>query len=350
MQSPSRSEVVLFGPALIALASCGGGGGGGGSTPPPDLSGTISVFSTTSVGGGVTLENEPNDDFASAELLGAFAPGRSSAIRGHADAESDPIDAFRITTTGRVRFDVRVRPADSGALDADLLVYDTTSSQIVEAFPSIVTSGGASFHAKGSLLVVLCAHGGSSAYTMAIRATEPTEPLVANAGPGSRYLGEMLAGETTVLRGSTKDSTTAPVRLLVACPENVDFGAELVLGSGAEGELAILDATAGLSTPTEVVRVRGAAPAVIPGVPAMSLLAIGSARARPRARGARCAHASQSRVSRRRSFAPAPSRLSAKRRLGCADECSITRSGRSKWKRSRGKRSSVPAREPRSLP
>jgi subtilisin family serine protease len=268
MQSLHRSILVFLGLGLGTLASCGGGGGGGGGSPPPDLSGTISVFSSSGHGGGVVLEDEPNDDLARAQLLGAFPPGRSLTLRGDADAESDPIDAFRLTASERVRLDVRVELANAGALDADLLVYDTTSSQIVESFSSIGASGGASIEAKGSLLLVLCAHGGSSAYSLSIRAARPAEPLVAGAG-ATRYLGELLAGESVVVRGSSRES-----RLLLAFPENVDLEAELALASDAESELAIQDATAGLSIAAEVTRVRGSVPAHLPGVPAMSLLAV----------------------------------------------------------------------------
>ncbi len=270
----SRSSLVPFAASLFVLSSCGGGGGGGGHTPP-DLSGTISVFSTNGPVGGPRDESEPNDDLSRVQDLGAFTSGDSLAIRGHADHESDPIDAFRIATSERMRFDVSVELAAAGALDLDLLVYDTTSLQIVEAFPSVGASGAASFQARGACMLVLFAHGGSGGYTVAIRASVAEQTFVASAeGPAPRYLGELQVGDAIVVHGTAKQASATQASVLLAFPESADLEASMEFDSGTEGELVVQDATRGLSHPMPVAQWSGSTSANLSAVPGMSLLSI----------------------------------------------------------------------------
>lgn len=253
--TPWRAVLCLIG-LFGVLAACGGGGGGGGVTPnggglPPPAGGVEGRISFIRGSSPLIVEQEPNNDFGSAQFLGEFAPGQTVTSLGTLDAAGDTFDGYRLRLPVRSRVTVTLR--FSAASDYDLGVYDTTGMQFVDLFDIPTPPGTQIFHLQGTVDFVVTANSGSGSYELqfevdvlpsAVLEVEPNDTPAE-----AEYLGQISAGEMAEVEGSGDPSTDPVDAYLIAAPAAVELAITLQFPSFRNYDVRVSDVTTDISSP-----------------------------------------------------------------------------------------------------
>jgi subtilisin family serine protease len=255
----SRLWFAAVATALL-LGACGGGGGGGGGGglggggaggPTGSAAGTVAFFG----GLGVALEAEPNDTLGQVHPVGSVTAGRPLTILGHVDAEGgDPFDGFRVRVPQRSALTATISYASAAGQQFALEVYDPTALQVVESVPVLGTPTSLVLPSKGVLDLVLHATTGATNYQIALSVTPVVAPIAEqepNQSAGDElYLGEVVRGDVVAFQGFADAAGDALDAILVACPAAEKLDLSLAFPAFQDFDIAVLDATASLSTPT----------------------------------------------------------------------------------------------------
>ncbi|MDJ0975051.1 MAG: S8 family serine peptidase [Planctomycetota bacterium] len=241
---------------LLGVGGCGGGGGGGDTVNGPGLpppAGTVTGRLTFVRGSDpLVVEQEPNDDFGAAQILGDRLPGQSVTLVGalDADAAGDVFDAFRIRLPVRCRVTATLR---FGVLnDFDLGVYDPTGMQFVEVFDVPTPPESNVLDLQGTVDFVITANSGQGSYELELLievSPGATEAEPNDTSATANYLGSLAVGGGFLVSG-TADETTDPVdALLIACPEALSLGLTLQHPSFRNFDLRVSDVTTDIGAP-----------------------------------------------------------------------------------------------------